>query len=85
MAGGSGGSVFHNLSKSGFEILRVLLCDEPLAQAFDHMVAPLLQLIELKQQEVENLAVLRNTLLSRLLSGELNLSVEIISQEVVHE
>jgi len=72
-AGGSGGSVFHNLSKSGFEELKVLLVSEYLAQRFDEIVEPLIAKILENQQQAETLTQLRDTLLPRLISGQLRL------------
>ncbi|MFM0140443.1 restriction endonuclease subunit S [Caballeronia grimmiae] len=73
-AGGSGGSVFHNLSKSGFERLRVLLTHEKLAQAFDGIAEPLIEKIIVNQQRAQTLTELRDALLPRLISGQLCLS-----------
>jgi type I restriction enzyme S subunit len=69
---GAGGSVFHNLSKSGFEQLNLTICDEKLAKAFDCLLVPIIQRIFATQQESETLATLRDTLLPKLLSGELS-------------
>ncbi|WP_313487597.1 restriction endonuclease subunit S [Stutzerimonas kunmingensis] len=72
-SGGSGGSVFHNLSKSGFEELKVLLVSENLAQRFDEIVEPLIAKILENQQQAQTLTQLRDTLLPRLISGQLRL------------
>mgnify|MGYP002621419440 CR=1 FL=1 len=72
-ARGSGGSVFHNLSKSGFEELKVLLVSENLAQRFDEMAEPLITKILGNQKQSETLTQLRDTLLPRLISGQLRL------------
>ena len=72
-AGGSGGSVFHNLSKSGFEKLRVVLTTPDIAQKFDEIVEPLVTSIEATQQQAQTLATLRDTLLPRLISGRFRL------------
>jgi type I restriction enzyme S subunit len=73
-AGGSGGSVFHNLSKSGFEALKILLTNEALAKKFDELVEPLLAKIVDNQEQVQVLTQLRDSLLPRLISGQLRLS-----------
>ncbi len=73
-AGGSGGSVFHNLSKSGFESLKILLTDESIAQKFDEIVEPLVSGIDENQHLAQTLSTLRDTLLPRLISGQLRLS-----------
>lgn len=72
-AGGSGGSVFHNLNKSGFEQLQVLFTSEHLALAFDDVVEPLIEKIIANQKQAQTLANLRDTLLPRLISGQLRL------------
>jgi type I restriction enzyme S subunit len=73
-AGGSGGSVFHNLNKSGFEQLKVLFPCEELALAFNGIVEPIVEKIISNQQQAQTLANLRDTLLPRLISGQLQLS-----------
>ena len=70
-AGGSGGSVFHNLNKSGFEQLKVLFPCEELALAFNGIVEPIVEKIIFNQQQAQTLADLRDTLLPRLISGQL--------------
>ncbi len=72
-SGGSGGSVFHNLSKSGFEALPVLLTTSPLARYFDDLVEPVVAKIIANQEHTQTLASLRDTLLPRLISGKLRL------------
>ena len=71
--GGSGGSVFHNLSKSGFEALGVLLADVKVVERFDELVEPLVEKITANQTQAQTLATLRDTLLPRLISGQLRL------------
>lgn len=73
-AGGSGGSVFHNLSKSGFEALSVLLPSHNLARRFDEVAEPLIAKIVENQCQVQTLANLREKLLPRLISGQLRLA-----------
>jgi type I restriction enzyme S subunit len=74
-AGGSGGSVFHNLSKSGFEELKVLLTSSEVAHMFDEFVEPLTARIESNQRQAQTLSTLRDTLLPRLISGQLSLDI----------
>lgn len=73
-AAGSGGSVFDNLNKSRFEKTPILLPDPKLAQKFDYMIAPLVSRIIANQKQAEFLSMLRDTLLPRLISGQLRLS-----------
>ena len=72
-SGGSGGSVFHNLSKSGFEQLPVLLTEPELADRFNAAIDPLVEKIVANQLQTQTLATLRDTLLPRLISGQLRL------------
>lgn len=74
-AGGSGGSVFHNLSKSGFEQLKVLFPDERLALAFDELIKPLVERIIENQIQAQTISCLRDTLLPYLISGKIRLPV----------
>lgn len=73
-AGGSGGSIFHNLNKSDFEQLKVLFPSEHLAMAFNEIIEPIIDKITANQLQAQNLARLRDTLLPRLVSGQLRLS-----------
>ncbi|MCH8537632.1 MAG: restriction endonuclease subunit S [Alkalimonas sp.] len=72
-SGGSGGSVFHNLSKSGFERIPVLLPSEGVIKHFDKISSPLVEQIIAYQKKAQTLAELRDTLLPRLISGQLRL------------
>ena len=72
-SGGSGGSIFHNLNKSGFEKLPVLLTSESLAKKFDALIKPIIAKIINNQEQLQDIADLRDTLLPRLISGQLRL------------
>lgn len=72
-AGGSGGSVFHNLNKSGFEQLKVLFPSERLALTFNEIVEQIIEKIISNQKQAQTLTTLRDTLLPRLISGQLRL------------
>lgn len=72
-AAGSGGSVFHNLNKTIFEKIRVLLPEQNLTKLFDYLIGPLIERIILNQKQAESLSSLRDTLLPRLISGQLRL------------
>ncbi|MBK5276367.1 MAG: restriction endonuclease subunit S [Desulfuromonadales bacterium] len=81
-AGGSGGSVFHNLSKSGFEKLKVLFPIEQLTVVFGEIIEPIIEKIIKNQKQAQTLATLRDTLLPRLISGQLRLpDVEALIEE----
>ena len=62
----------------------VLLTDATLAQRFDDIVEPLVAKIIRNQQQAQTLATLRDTLLPRLISGQLRLpQAEAILEDTV--
>ncbi len=71
--GGSGGPVFHNRSKSGFEHLPVLLPSPTVARYFEELAVPVTQRVLANQVQAETLSTLRDTLVPRLISGQLRL------------
>ncbi len=70
-SGGSGGSVYSNLSKSRFSTIRVVLPPQKVIQTFDTHVAGCFADILLNQREADELDRLRHLLLPSLLSGNL--------------
>ena len=70
---GSGGSVFANLSTGRFKELPILQPNEQLRTVFSKIIRPMLERIELSQQEISSLSELRDTLLPKLISGELRI------------
>lgn len=67
------GTVFGSINKSGFESIVHVEPPPELVRAFDAIVGPLDDCIEVTSSESEALAALRDALLPRLLSGELRL------------
>lgn len=65
------GSVFDTITRQTFETLDCIFPPAPLTQAFDRTVAPLLAQIRANLHQSRTLATLRDTLLPKLLSGEL--------------
>ena len=61
------------MSKSGFEQIQELLPYEGVAQAYGQIVDPLVEKIIANQRQAQTLATLRDTLLPRLISGQLRL------------
>ena len=70
---GSGGSVFANLSTGRFKELPILQANEQIRTVFSKIVRPMLRRIELSQKEITTLSQLRDTLLPKLISGELRI------------
>lgn len=71
---GGHGSIFDTITTSTFEATEVLLPPEELLQAFDRAVKPLFHQIRSNLHQSRTLATLRDTLLPKLLSGELSIS-----------
>jgi type I restriction enzyme S subunit len=71
---GSGGSVLVNLSKGRFETLQVVKPPHALIRAYHTTVRPLFEAILANTHQSRTLATLRDTLLPKLLSGELSVA-----------
>jgi type I restriction enzyme S subunit len=68
------GTVFDTITTETFKTLDCIFPPAPLTQAFDRTVAPLLVQIRANIQESRTLATLRDTLLPKLLSGEVSVA-----------
>jgi type I restriction enzyme S subunit len=68
---GGHGSVFDTITTSTFEATDVLLAPKEVLQAFDKHVTPLFHRVRTNIHQSRSLATLRDTLLPKLLSGEL--------------
>jgi type I restriction enzyme S subunit len=73
-AGGSGGSVLTNLSTGRFAALRLLVGLAKLRSAYHSLVTPIFGRILANERESRTLAALRDTLLPKLISGELRVN-----------
>lgn len=71
---GSGGSTICNLNKGQFSAIEALIPSVESMWEFDKIVGPLFEAIYVNQVENLRLAELRDILLPRLMSGELNVS-----------
>ena len=71
---GGHGSIFDTITTSTFEATQVLLAPKEVLRAFDKQVAPLFQQIRANLYQSSTLATLRDTLLPKLLSGELSVA-----------
>jgi type I restriction enzyme, S subunit len=65
------GSTFLEISKSNFRPILLVSPNESVFAAFDSLVQPLYRRIVSNERESRTLAALRDTLLPRLISGEL--------------
>ena len=73
---GGHGSVFDTITTSTFEATDVLLAPKEVLQAFDEHVTPLFQRVRANIHQSRTLATLRDTLLPKLLSGEIGPTTE---------
>ncbi|MBT9132345.1 MAG: hypothetical protein DDT33_00859 [Firmicutes bacterium] len=72
-AGGSGGSVFFNLNKTMFSKIKVLLAEQHVIDTYHKAVERIFERLLFNERESYTLAALRDTLLPKLLSGELRI------------
>lgn len=71
---GSGGSTICNLNKTKFAQIKALIPAMDAMYDFDTIVKPIFEVINSIQQENLKLAALRNTLLPKLMSGEIDVA-----------
>lgn len=71
---GSGGSTICNLNKAQFARIEALIPSSEAMSNFDNIIAPMFEAIMRNQQENQQLTSLRDTLLPKLLSGEIDVS-----------
>jgi type I restriction enzyme S subunit len=80
----SGGTVFGSMGKGNLESLPYVEPPANLIKRFDRAVGPIDQMIENNERQAAALATLRDTLLPKLLSGEIRVKqAEKIVEEVV--
>ena len=74
--GGLGGSVLGNMNKSSFSALLVLNPEAAVVRAFDELASPLHTMILATEEQSQTLTQERDTLLPRLVSGEVRVGTE---------
>ncbi len=74
LQGGANGSVFDTITRSSFDVLEVIRPSSELLKAFEEFAKPIFQSILQNQLEIESLTITRDSLLPKLLSGELDVS-----------
>jgi type I restriction enzyme S subunit len=67
------GSTFLEISKSSFRPIRIVVPTSQVMHAFDHLSRPMYLKVVENERESRTLAQLRDTLLPKLISGELRL------------
>jgi len=73
---GSGGTTTVNLNKGQFSNIKLIIPPETLFVKFNELVEPMFKIIELNQHQNITLANIRNALLPKLMSGEIEVPVE---------
>ncbi len=71
---GSNGATMGNVNKEKFQSVKVLYPDEKILELYSNMCAPMFQQIKELQLKNQNLAIIRDLLLPKLISGELDVS-----------
>ena len=74
MVGGSAGSIFHNMNKTSFENLELVFPGSKLARLFSKTVSSLHNRILANEYESLTLAQTRDTLLPKLISGDIRVA-----------
>lgn len=74
MQGIKGGSAQPKFNKTDFKSLPVILPSQDILRKFHEMVCPMFEMIESNQAENRQLAALRDTILPKLMSGEIDVS-----------
>jgi len=70
IVGNANGSTFQEISKSNFRPLRVIVPSDPVLTSFTRLTASLYRQLAENERESRSLAQLRDTLLPKLISGE---------------
>ena len=78
------GSTFLEISKSNFRPILVVRPDDHVFAAFESLACPLYQRTVSNERESRSLAILRDTLLPKLLSGEVKIGGDTVSEIVEH-
>ena len=70
------GSTFEEISKSNFRDLSTKKPPKTLLEDFDKQASPIFKKIKTNQKQVQTLTQLRDTLLPKLMSGEVRVVVD---------
>lgn len=75
--------MFGSIGKKDFESLPLLHSSALIVQSFDKIIAPLDERIQINEEKIRTLVALRDTILPRLISGQLQLPIENLMREAV--
>jgi len=65
------GTVFGSINKGAFENIPIIVPESTILKAFEHIASPIEKKIHLIEREILSLSSLRDTLLPKLISGEI--------------
>lgn len=71
--GRANGSTFLEISKTNFREIELVIPDTQITQMFEKVIAPIFEQIKVNMQESITLATLRDSLLPKLMNGEIDL------------
>lgn len=71
----SNGSTFMEISKSAFKTLQISIPPKKLLNTFQIVIKPLFEKIKTNQTQIYTLTTLRDTLLPKLMSGEVRVEI----------
>lgn len=74
---GSSGSTTNNLNKEQFSKIKIIVPNKKVQNKFQELLEPLFEKILKNKKEIENLEKLRDTLLPKLMSGEIDIPLEV--------
>lgn len=81
-----GGSAQPKFNKTDFKSLPIILPDKKLLAEFDNITAPIFKIIMKNNEENKNLTQLRDTLLPKLMSGEIDVSnIDILDDKLLFD
>lgn len=69
------GSVFQEISKSVFKKISIIIPPKKLLSEFDKIVSPIFSKIKINQKQIQTLETLLDTLLPKLMSGEIRVKM----------
>lgn len=76
ISGRASGTTVFGIRQSELRKVAVPIPDKKLIEEFDNVVGPLYSKIDLNQKQIQNLTALRDTLLPKLMSGEIRLNYD---------
>lgn len=77
--GHANGSTFQEISKAAFKSIELIIPPSERVKAFDEVIEPLFDKVKTNQLQTQSLTKLRDTLLPKLMSGEVRVGIQVLS------